>query len=202
VRIHRADDLGPGGRSALRDELRHHARTPGEPLLIRVRGDAWSYEPDDLAQPVVSGELHALVLRVHAAPGPVIVQVTGAVSGLGLGLALAADLRVAGPGATFAAGSPAAFLSGGAGPLLAHVAGTGVLAHLAWTGATLTAREALARGLVGSVSGDPEAGVALAERAGSVGPAAASALARALRARPQPDLAAALEYESWLAGLA
>jgi hypothetical protein len=52
------------------------------------------------------------------------------------------------------------------------------------------------------VTDDPAAGITLAERAASIGPAAASALARALRARPQPDLAVALQYESWLAGLA
>ncbi|MFI7306685.1 enoyl-CoA hydratase-related protein [Micromonospora aurantiaca] len=207
TQVHEATDpgagerLGPAARAALLDALKRHARTPGEPLLIRVEGDAWRHEPDDLAQPVVSGQLHELVLRVHAAPGPVIVHVDGAVRGLGLGLALAADLRVAAPTATFGTGSPAAFLAGGAGRLLAGVAGTGVLAHLAWTGATLDAGEALRHGLVGSVSADPDAGAALAARVAAIGAGPASALARALRGRDRPELTAALDYESWLAGV-
>ena len=207
VQVYEAGDpgagerLGPQVRAALAAALRQHARTPGQPLLIRVEGDAWCHEPDDLAQSVVRGQLHDLVLRMHAAPGPVVVHLTGAVRGLGLGLALAADLRVATPTATFAAGPPAAFLAGGVGQLLAGVAGTGVLAHLAWTGVTLTADEALHRGLVGSVSADPQAGAVLAGQVAAVGAGTASALARALRGRSQPDLTAALDYESWLAGV-
>ncbi|MEU5904514.1 enoyl-CoA hydratase-related protein [Micromonospora sp. NPDC047467] len=207
VQVYEAGDpgagerLGPAARATLGDALKRHARTPGQPLLIRVEGDAWCHEPDDLTQPVVRGQLHELVLRVHAAPGPVIVQLAGAVRGLGLGLALAADLRVAAPTASFAVGSPAAFLAGGVGQLLAGVVGTGVLAQMAWTGATLTADEALHRGMVGSVTADPQAGAALAAQVATIGAGTASALARALRGRDRPDLTAALDYESWLAGV-
>ncbi|MDZ5446380.1 enoyl-CoA hydratase-related protein [Micromonospora sp. 4G57] len=195
------EDLGP---AVLRAALKQQSRSPGSTLFIQVAGDAWDHRVTDAdhSHPAVS-KLHALVLAVHAAPGPVVVELQGAVSGLGLALALAADLRVAAPTATFSAGSPdgGALLLAGASRLLADAVGTGVLAQLAWTGAVLRAEEALARGLVGAVSADPEAARALAKQVAALAPSTASALARALRGRAHPDLRTAMEYEAWLAGV-
>ena len=199
----------------LRGQLRTAARSAPRCLAIDVEGAAWHQYPDlasagldggrAAVQTAVAGNFHALIEQLFAFPAPVVVTVDGPVSGFGLGLALAADLRFATPRASFSIGSPAgaAALLGGTSWLMTRAAGAATFAHLAWTGATLDAETARDRGLISSVS--PEAGAQAQELAQSLAalPAATtSALKRALTSRQRPDLAATLDYESWLVAVA
>ena len=203
--------LGPASRAQLRDELRSIGRGGGTCALLSVRADAWHHAPevatygtDQLAQKVVQDEFHSLVDQLFGLGVPVVATLDGAVSGLGLALAMAADLRVASPRTTFAVGDAgtAAALLGGSTWLLARAVGYATVAHLAWTGTALTAGAAEQRGLVGHVSDDPSTGRRLAESLAAVPAPAASALKRALTSRQRADLEVSLDYESWLAGLA
>ena len=203
--------LGPQARSELRDRLRGVGRDGAGSVLLSVRSDAWHHAPevaaygaDELTQPVVQEEFHGLVDRLFGVGVPVVAEFDGAVSGLGLALAVAADLRVATPRTTFAvggAGTAAALLAGSTW-LLTRAVGAATAAHLAWTGAELPAGQAHQRGLVSEVDEDGSGGRRLAEALAAVPAPAASALKRALTSRHRADLAASLDYESWLVGVA
>ncbi|WP_219417557.1 enoyl-CoA hydratase/isomerase family protein [Pseudonocardia nigra] len=210
------DDPGPGqrlgtaSRSRLRAELRKIGRDGGTCALLSVRADAWhhapevaSYDADQLAQPVVLEEFQSLVGQLFGLGVPVVAELDGAVSGLGLALAMAADLRVATPRTTLSLGdaSTAAALLGGSTWLLTRAVGYATVAHLAWTGEALTSAVAEQRGLLSRVCDDRSAARRLAESLAAVPTPAASALKRALTSRQRRDLEASLDYESWLAGV-
>ncbi len=206
-------DAGSGHRldveatSALAGALRR-GRKAGGVVLLRVEGDAWHQAPPgqlpdvDWAAGTVAGKYQAAVRQLFALDLPVVVHVDGAVSGLGLALAAAADLRVCSTRSTWSVGHPATALLGGTGWLLDRVLGSGRYVHMAWTGRSLDAAQALAVGLVGEVDDDPQAGRALAEQVAALPAATTSALKRATVSRHRPDLDVALGYESWLAGVA
>ncbi len=199
--------LGSEARAALGAELRAAGRSGAGCLLVLVRGAAWDHapelqreQPEQLGQPVVAAAA-ALTVLLFTTGVPVVVAVEGPVSGFGLALALAADLRVATAAASLAVGPPAsaAGLVGGTVWLLERACGRALLTHLAWTGAQLTAEQAHAHGLVSAVDEDPRG---LAETLAAVPPAAASALKRDLTSRQRRDLQASLDYESWLPAVA
>jgi enoyl-CoA hydratase/carnithine racemase len=213
-------DPGQGNRLAqearedLRSRLRSAAREAPRCLLIDVEAAAWHQGPEfppsandgsAVTQAAVAEGFQALIDQLFAFPAPVVLTLDGPVSGFGLALALAADLRFATPRATFSLGTPAsaAALLGGTSWLLTHAVGAATFAHLAWTGSALDADTAAARGLLSSVS--PDAGAeaeALAESLAALPAATTSAVKRALTSRRRPDLAATLDYESWLVTVA
>lgn len=199
--------LGTAARAGLAAELRKAGKAGAGCLLVRVRGAAWDHAPElqreqaeQLGQPVVAS-VSALTRSLFTTGVPVVAAIEGPVSGHGLALALAADLRVGTAGASLAVGLPAsaAGLVGGSVWLLERACGRALLTHLAWTGAVLTAQEALGRGLLSAVDEDPRA---LADTLAAVPPGAASALKRALTSRHTTDLQAGLDYESWLPAIA
>jgi enoyl-CoA hydratase len=99
----------------------------------------------------------------------IIAAVNGPAAGGGLGLALAADLRVAAPSASFIVANIRIGLSGGEMGIsyaLPRLVGTGRAAELMLTGRSLSAAEALGWGLVNSVADDAKA--AALQLAGSV----------------------------------
>lgn len=202
--------LGRAARAALRRELQSAARAEAPAVLITVSGDAWHHAPEvarygaaDLTQSEVSEEFQSLSARLFCHPAPVIVELNGAVSGFGLALAMAADVRVATPNATFGLGSTqaAGALLGGATWLLARAVGTALLARMAWTGVVLDADDAQRHGLVTVLSKDPSHARRLAQSL-SDAPYATSALKRALTSRQASDLEQSLSYESWLPAIA
>jgi 2-(1,2-epoxy-1,2-dihydrophenyl)acetyl-CoA isomerase len=205
------DDPGPGDRlgaeqrRALRMSLKAARRGGEAAVLLRVVGDAWDQSPvpdaDSLSAQDVAGDFHALVRDLFTLEAPVVAHFEGRVSGLGLALALACDLRTAGPDATLAVGSPgtpAALLSG-VSWLLRHRAGSAVATDLVWTGRHLEAGEARTLGLLTDVSPGGSAARLLAQRLAAVPPGASSALKRSLNSRLVAELAAQLDYDSWLA---
>ncbi|HEY2427906.1 MAG TPA: enoyl-CoA hydratase-related protein [Acidimicrobiales bacterium] len=99
----------------------------------------------------------AVIRRIHRLPQPVIAAVNGPAAGAGLAIALAADIRVAGPAATFNAAFVRIGLSGadlGVSYFLPRVVGPTAAAELMYTGRLLDAAEAARISLVLRVSDD------------------------------------------------
>jgi enoyl-CoA hydratase len=97
----------------------------------------------------------ALVARMRAMPVVFIAAVNGPAAGGGLALALAADLRIASTSAAFLVANVKIGLSGGEmgiSYLLPRLVGSGLAADMMYTGRTVDAEEALARGLVSTVA--------------------------------------------------
>lgn len=200
--------LGAVERQQLRTALRAAVREKGACLVLHVQDQAWDQSPtggaQEWTQPIVD-DVAELVRSLFSVAPPVVVALDGAVSGLGLALALAADVRICSARTTFALGAPeaAGSLLGGASWLLEHAVGRGVLQHLAWTGAALTAEQALACAVVSEVATDPTTSArTTAARLAQVPEQAATALKRALTSRHRPDLDVTLAYESWLPAIA
>ena len=111
-------------------------------------------QPDPaVAVATLVADHHLAVTTLLDARVPVIAAINGPVAGGGLGLALAADLRVADPGATFTAAYLRLGLtpSGGATALLPALIGRARALDLLFSDQSLNARDALAWGLVSEV---------------------------------------------------
>jgi len=207
-------DLGPGSRlgaeqrSALRSEIRQAARGDEAAVLIDVADDAWDHDPvtdaASLSARAVTRDFHRLVTDVFSLDKPVVVQLTGRVSGLGLGLALACDLRFGTEATTIAIGDldrgPA--LVGGVSWLLAQRAGAALVAHLSWTDASLNAQEAVNAHLLSGLSVDGSAAQEAVKRLVAAPQPAVSALKRSLNSRLRAELEQHLDYDAWLATVA
>jgi len=95
--------------------------------------------------------------RFHDLPQAVIAAVNGAAAGGGFALALAADVRVAAPAATFLVANVKLGLSGGEmgiAYLLPRIIGAGRAGELMLTGRTVDAQEAHSYGLVTTIADD------------------------------------------------
>lgn len=201
--------LGDEARAVLAREIRGWRRSAPGAVLLQVHGDAWHHAPElsdadpaTLDRDRVESEYQSLVKGLFGLTCPVVVSLDGRVSGFGLALTIAADVRLATARTTVSVGgdTKTAALLGGVSWLVSRAAGAGMFAQLAWTGATLTAEEAARHGLLGQTT-DPGAAKALAERlaADAVG---SSALKRALISRQRAELGVVLDYEAWLADVA
>jgi enoyl-CoA hydratase/carnithine racemase len=125
------------------------------------------------ARSLITG-LHAAIEAVHHAPVPVVAAVNGPCLGAGLELALACDVRLASPDATFGlpevrVGVPSVIEAA----LLPPLVGPGRAAELLLTGEAITAQRALAWGLVNDLA-----------EASSLRSAVDALLAKILRAGP------------------
>lgn len=98
----------------------------------------------------LSRRLHVALKAIVHMPQPVIAAVNGPVAGGGLGLALAADLRVAGDSARFSTGHAKLGISPDGGPthFLPRLVGDTWAAAMMMAGFAMSAREAFTRGLV------------------------------------------------------
>jgi 2-(1,2-epoxy-1,2-dihydrophenyl)acetyl-CoA isomerase len=107
---------------------------------------------------------------LHEMPKPVVAQVDGAAAGAGLSIALACDLRVAGESAKITTAFAKVGLSGDFGGtyFLTHLLGSAKARELYLTSPVLTAREALALGMVTRVVPDAEVDAAAHELAMSL----------------------------------
>jgi enoyl-CoA hydratase len=102
--------------------------------------------------------LVSLAPLIHHHPKPVIAAVGGAAVGMGMAIALAADVRILAPTASFAA----AFIRVGLGAcdfgvsyFLPRLAGAGAAAEILLTGRKVSADEALRLGLATAIAEDP-----------------------------------------------
>ncbi|MGW0811744.1 enoyl-CoA hydratase/isomerase family protein [Streptomyces viridiviolaceus] len=150
---------------------------------------------------IVRDEYNPLVTQLHALRQPVVVAVEGACVGAGLGLALCADVRVAGEGARFATAFSGIGLAADSGlsGTLARAVGPSRAATLMLLGDRFGSEAAERWGLVHRVVPDgtaAEQGLALARRL-AAGPTAAYAEVKALlRTAAGGDPTALLEAEA------
>ena len=140
---------------------------------------------------------------LRALPQPVIAAVNGPAVGGGLGLCLAADVRVCSTSASFANAAIKIGLSGGEMGMSYHlprIVGTSVAADWMLTGRTVSADEAYRVGLVSALVDDDrllDHALDLAAQIGSYSPIGVRMTKRALQVNVDaPDLAAALELEN------
>ncbi|WP_293456388.1 enoyl-CoA hydratase-related protein [Phenylobacterium sp.] len=146
-------------------------------------------------------DLHAGLEQLFDFHAPVVAAVHGAAAGAGLGLALAADIVVAGEGARFVMAYTRSGLTpdGGTSWALPRVVGLRRALELTFLNPTLSAAEALREGLITEVVDDK----AVAGRAANLaqelaaGPTGAYAAARRLmRESIRPEYAAHLRREA------
>lgn len=103
-------------------------------------------------------DLHDAILHFQAANAPVIAAVKGSCAGAGIGLAIGADLVVAGESASFTIGYPGVGLSpdGGSSFFLSRIIGLRRAMEMVLTNRTIGAAEAKEWGLVNEVVPDEE----------------------------------------------
>ncbi len=170
-------------------------------VVIDVESDAWDWQWDGgaLSSREVAAQHHDLVVRVLSATVPVVVRLDGTVSGLGLALALACDLRFATGSARLrvgAAGSPDGVLTG-VPWLLRDRLGSARALELLLTGRELDAEESRSTGLVCDADFDT-----VVRALASAPSAVTSATVRSLSATTVTAYVEHLTYESWLGELA
>jgi 2-(1,2-epoxy-1,2-dihydrophenyl)acetyl-CoA isomerase len=162
-----AEELVAGGARALVLAGRGPAFCAGADLSLVHR--ALAEEPASVLTPLVEG-LHDSLRRIRRVPVPVIAAVEGPAVGAGMGLALAADLRVFGrtarlvPGYMGIGASP----DGGVSYFLTRMLGSARAAALLMRNRPVGADEALALGLAESVADDGTALDAARELAASL----------------------------------
>lgn len=140
-------------------------------------------------------------LDVFDLPVPTIAAVNGPAIGAGLNLAMACDVRIAGPRATFGATFARIGLHPGGGCtwFLVRAMGPSRALRTLLLGDTLDAPRAVAWGLADGPEPDPlAAALDLAGRFARVDPALARHITRSVGLAVETgDLRAVLEYESW-----
>jgi 2-(1,2-epoxy-1,2-dihydrophenyl)acetyl-CoA isomerase len=148
-----------------------------------------------------------VILRMRQLEKPILAAVNGPAVGAGLGLALAADLRLAAESASFIYGFTGIGLTADSATslMLPLLIGLGRASEVAFTNRPIPAEQALAWGLVNRVVPDEalltEAQALAAELA--AGPTRALGLSkRAFNRNVLGDLEAVLDYEAYLQELA
>lgn len=181
-------------------------------LVVTGQGEAFCAGADlpamfgDPDRPVEETRAHLqryyrgfLALRELAIP--TIAAVNGPAVGAGLNLALACDIRVAGPDAAFGATFTRIGLHPGGGCtwFLVQALGSSRALRTLLLGDTLDAAQAVAWGLADGPEEDPlAAAVSLARQFAGVEPELARHVKRSVRLAVETgDLGAVLEYESW-----
>lgn len=142
-----------------------------------------------------------IVRLLHAMPKPTLASVHGVAAGAGLCLALACDMRIAGPEATFtlAFGRMGYASDYGGSYFLPRLVGTAKARELYFTSARIDASQALALGIVNRVvpAADLEAEVNALARSLAAGPRLAFAqMKRNLDAGEEERLAHVLDVEA------
>jgi 2-(1,2-epoxy-1,2-dihydrophenyl)acetyl-CoA isomerase len=164
-RPERRNGMVPEMMSALADQLRASARDPSVRGVVLTGSGAsfcvgadlkWLAEQSDPGEAVAGlvAVHHQAVRAMREAPAPLIAAMNGAAAGGGLSLALAADYRIAGWGATVTAAYFRLGLTpdGGNSALLVRSIGAARAMELLVTNRSLSAEEARVWGLIGEVA--------------------------------------------------
>jgi len=144
--------------------------------------------------------IYEAILCIRDLEIPTVAAVRGAAIGAGLNLALACDVRLAAPDASFAALFSRIGLhpGGGCSYLLTEAMGPQRAMRVLLDGETLEANTAVHAGLVDEVVDDPEArALEAAHRWARLDPELARGIKRSVRLAKTEGLAASLEFESW-----
>ncbi|GEL17121.1 enoyl-CoA hydratase/isomerase family protein [Pseudonocardia asaccharolytica] len=149
----------------------------------------------------VANALYAEAVRLFSVATPVVAAVQGIAIGGGLGLAVSADFRVAGPGSRFAANFARLGLHQGFGlsVSLPRVVGAQHTLDMLLTGRRVGGEEALRFGLVDRLVGDEEiraGAVALAAEVAAAAPLAVRSIRATMRAGLAEEVAAITEHEA------
>ncbi len=144
-----------------------------------------------------------LILRMRRLEKPIVAAINGAAAGAGLGIALAADVRVAARSARFVFGFSGIGLTADSATSLTlpSLIGLGRAAEMAFTNAPLSAEQALAYGLVNRVVDDEQLMAEAGSLASSIaaGPTRALGLTkRAFNRALLAELESTLDYEAYL----
>lgn len=203
--------LGADVRKSLIAAVRSAGAEHAGALLLVIEGAAFDHAPEieqipggELAPDYVHRDFFGLARTFLKAETPIVVYLDGPVTGFGLGLIASADVRVASDAATFSLGEPraAALLLSGGTWLVPGVMGSGTLASMAWTGARLSASQALSAGFVSSLQDGVDGAFGVAAGVAGLTHSARSTMKRALNSRRLSNLTEQLMYESWLLGVA
>ena len=191
IRLNRPEGhnaLVPALLESLVEHLQQAAKR-GRPVVLTATGTAfcpgadlkWLGTAHDPALAVADlvAVHHLAISTLLDMPVPVIAAINGSVAGGGLGLALAADYRIAGERATFTAAYFRLGLTpdGGSSAFLARTIGAARTLELLLTNRRLSAAEALAWGMISEVVADAQ----LVERAVAFASGLAAVPAFALR---------------------
>ncbi len=139
-------------------------------------------------------------LWVRRLPIPTIAAVNGPAVGAGMNLALACDLRIAGPAAAFGVTFTKLGIhpGGGCTQFLVDTLGPQRALQVILDGGTITAEEARTAGLVLDVVDDPRAAaLEMADRYARLDPRLVGDIKRAVGLAVTGDLDATVEFESW-----
>lgn len=190
-------------RKVLQGALREASRSDAGAVLITIAPGAAHSEPlpAGLTASQVQREFHSLILGLFDLDLPVVAHLDATVVGLGLGVALACDVRYATAEASLAAGEAGEALAAGLPWLLTQRLGGALAGHLVWTGAALSARQALQHGLVTGIGSAADAR-AEAERLTDLPGPVTSAVKRSVNGRLRNELGSQLDYDAWLAVVA
>jgi len=149
-------------------------------------------------EPARLAALYGTAQQLIGSPLPLVAAVQGSTIGGGLGLALAADFRVAAPSSRFSANFARLGFHQGFGLSLTLPAAVGRqrALELLTTGARIDGDEALAIGLVDRLADDPRAGAhALASEIAGSAPQAVRSIRATLRADLVAGFAAMVDHE-------
>jgi 2-(1,2-epoxy-1,2-dihydrophenyl)acetyl-CoA isomerase len=147
------------------------------------------------------------ILALRDCPKPIIAAVNGAAAGAGMNLALACDLRIASSAAKFTQ----AFVKRGLTPdwggsyFLPRIVGVAKASELLFTGDVIDAAQALELGIVNAVVAPAalmDEARKLAQRIAAGPPVAIALTKRAIHHNQDIDLRSALEFETFIQGLA
>lgn len=160
-----------------------------------IAGDA------DRVLGAMAHDLHSIVMAMRHLPMPVVAAVEGSAIGAGVGLALAADLRVMGESAVFIPGYMAIGASPDAGVsyFLTRALGAARTLRALMFNTPLRAETLAAFGLVEEIVPDGQAlsaGLALAKRLTGTAPGSLLAVRRLIDAAPTQSLEAHLDDET------
>lgn len=197
-------DLFAGGSpldSSVRKGLRHafmEARKQDAPVLLTGSAGTWNHAcvPGDARS--ASREFHSLVTSFVSHPAPVVAALAGKVSGFGLALAAAADVRIAQSGSTFQVGDDrgATALTTGSLRMLTALLGRAHAETFVYSARTITLEDALAIGLIlHTDNSQVDAEVVIGDFSGLD----ASSIKRAATLGFSAELTEQLAFDAWLA---
>lgn len=198
------DELMSALKDAGRDDDIRCLLLTGAGKLFSAGQDVSAFGGEDVSfRDHLQRTYNRLILRMRRLEKPIVAAINGPAAGAALGIALAADLRVAAESAKFVFGFTGIGLTTDSGtsltlPLLVGLARA---SEIAFTNRPLPAQEALAAGMVNKVVADDELMDSARELAEQLaqGPTAAIGLTkRAFNKAHLADLEAALEYEAHL----
>jgi enoyl-CoA hydratase len=145
-------------------------------------------------------KVYKIFLRLRALPIPTLAAVQGPAVGAGLNLAMACDIRIAGPHAKFIANFSKIGLhpGGGATHFLVRALGTQRAMALLLNGGAIDAAEAVRNGLALEVAEEPLAAAReMAARFAALDPRLARGIKVAVQTAATADFQTVLELESW-----